>query len=512
MSPHRSLLEPCMKFIPASIVLGTFSLLVGSAAGAQASAAGPVAHSPAPHSPAAQANDLLRSLRASHGSVTTPMSVQYGGTYVLEGHLRKPHDTSEYNVLVTLTLRDNIVSWDSRMGAPGVPPASMTDRDIGVVTAAGVWSKGTKGWRPQSPGNGAAYAHTLGVFSPVALLAQATGAVADAADANRIELAMPRGERAIATLDPNTKTVAGIEWPRAHPRLGDVSDVVEFSGFEGRQGVLFPKEIAATAHEDGASYKMKLTLLPGPTAADIATLEEAGSLVPATPPVAEVKSSQLGPGLWAFTHSVADSRCVVMETGNGLLAFEAPVSSEVCEQIVDAIHAKFPGKPLKGLAMSHYHPHYTGGVRAFVAAGCDLYATPEMEAFLKTVLARPFARKPDRLQQSPREPVFHTVRGRLDVADSSSAVTMIDIGLRSQHTDEYTVFYFPKAKVLFQGDLGYVAPKGTLRVFPRGVGLDGALQPYNLDIATLVQSWPATDTPPLDWPVFVQAADKLARP
>ncbi|MBL9140664.1 MAG: hypothetical protein JNK53_02250, partial [Phycisphaerae bacterium] len=69
-----------------------------------------------------------------------------------------------------------------------------------------------------------------------------------------------------------------------------------------------------------------------------------------------------------------------------------------------------------------------------------------------------------------------------------------------------------KACVLFQGDLGYVAPKGTLRTFPRGSGLDGALQPYGLDIATLVQSWPASDTPPLDWSTFVKAVEKQARP
>jgi hypothetical protein len=89
---------------------------------------------------------------------------------------------------------------------------------------------------------------------------------------------------------------------------------------------------------------------------------------------------------------------------------------------------------------------------------------------------------------------------------------MIDIGLRSQHTDEYTVFHFPKARVLFQGDLGYAAPNGTLRIFQRGYGLDGALQPHHLDIATLVQSWPANVTPPLEWREFVLAADRAARP
>jgi glyoxylase-like metal-dependent hydrolase (beta-lactamase superfamily II) len=473
-------------------------------AGTGASQGATTAHSPANPSP------LLESLRRAHGEFRTPVSVQYGGSYTIEGHLRKPGETASYGVILTLTFRDGTVAWESRMGPSDAPAASLDNRETGVLTADGAFVRQGTTWRPQAPETSAGTAHTLGAVTPVSVLARAVSAESSAP--GRVQLADARGEIAVATLDPDTRTITALEWPRAHPRLGDISDTIAYEGFEGRSGILFPKEIVASAHEDGAHYTLRLRILPTPTSPDLDSLEAAAACRPVDPPKAEVRVEAVAPGLWAFIHSEADSRCLVMETADGLMAFEAPVSSAIGEQIVDAIQAKFPGRPLRGIVASHYHPHYTGGIRAFVAAGCDVYATPELEAFIRTLLARPFTRKPDRLARSPREPAFHAIRGRLDWQDAASAVTMIDIGLRSQHTDEYTVFHFPKARVLFQGDLGYAAPNGTLRIFQRGYGLDGALQPHHLDIATLVQSWPANVTPPLEWREFVLAADRAARP
>jgi glyoxylase-like metal-dependent hydrolase (beta-lactamase superfamily II) len=467
---------------------------------------------PAPVTAQPASSDLLLELRKAHGRLQAPISVQYGGTYELEGHLRRPGETSLFEVLATASYRDGAAAWESRIGPQGTPAASLGNPERGVLAAAGVFTTPSTNWRPQSPVNGEAYEHTLGALLPSAVLERALSATADPQNPARVTLTLPSARTAIATLDPTTRTIVAIEWPRAHPRLGDVSDTIAYEGFEGRRGVLMPKSIVARAHEDGARYTLRLSMLSMPTSPDIETLNAGGTLTAPVLPKVEVASSQVAPGLWQFTHSGADSRVLVLETAEGLMVFEAPVSSEVGEEFIAAIKRALPGKPLKALAVSHYHPHYTGGVRPFVAEGCTIYTTPQVEPYVRALATSPFTRAPDRLQRSPVAPTIQVVRGRLDMQDAAGAVAMIDIGLSSQHTDEYLVFHFPRAKVLFQGDLAYVAPGGTLRVMPRGTGLDGALQAHRLEIDTLMQSWPAKDTPPLPWKTFVEAADKVARP
>src|SRR5262249_34958072 len=104
------------------------------------------------------------------------------------------------------------------------------------------------------------------------------------------------------------------------------------------------------------------------------------------------------------------------------------------------------------------------------------------------IAARKFTIAPDRLARSHRTPTIELVRGRRDLGDALAA---IDIGKRSNHTDEYLLFYLPRAKLPYEGDLGWLTrPRRPLRARSRAAGILQTIDEQHLDVDRLVQSWP----------------------
>ncbi len=451
---------------------------------------------------------LLANLRTVHGALTDPMALVYTGTYEIEGHLGKPHQTMTLAAELVVSIRNGVVAWDSRLGPAGASGAALGNRERSVLSQWSVYTETNGKWQGQVPYDSPAAAHSVGALLPALVLETAVDPIQDPAAADVVRMKTNTGQPIYLRIDPTTSRIVEINWPRAHRRLGDIVDTIRYSDYEVRSGVLVPKTVEFLVYEDTSHYRGRLVLQPQQPAVDAEALNAAATLTPPKPFEPAVASELVAPGLWSFLHAEADARCMVMETDAGLMVFEAPLSSLTGEQLVDAIKARFPDKPLKAVAVSHYHPHYLGGIRAFVAAGCDVYTTPGVEPFVRELLANPFTQRPDRLQKSPRTPIIHVVRPSQELKDSSSAVVMLDIGQQSMHTEEYLIFYFPKSKILFQGDLGYVQPSGTLRIMGRASGMVAAAKQQGWDIATIIQSWPAHDAPAMAWETFVKAVEK----
>ena len=75
-------------------------------------------------------------------------------------------------------------------------------------------------------------------------------------------------------------------------------------------------------------------------------------------------------------------------------------------------------------------------------------------------------------------------------ADASNELVAIDIESRSNHTDHYLVFWLPRQKLLFEGDLGFFTVDGALRASSRAAGLLQAVDEAKLAPKTIAQSWP----------------------
>jgi hypothetical protein len=135
-------------------------------------------------------------------------------------------------------------------------------------------------------------------------------------------------------------------------------------------------------------------------------------------------------------------------------------------------------------------------MRALVADGAAVITTTGNAAFVRDFVRRPFTLQPDRLARGPREVHLTTFTDRFELADSTNRLVAVNIGARSDHTDEFVVFWFPRARLLFETEQGWVdGGDGKVRASGRARGFLKVLDDEKLDTQTLVQSWPMRGLP-----------------
>ncbi|MDJ0911858.1 MAG: MBL fold metallo-hydrolase [Woeseiaceae bacterium] len=97
---------------------------------------------------------------------------------------------------------------------------------------------------------------------------------------------------------------------------------------------------------------------------------------------------------------------IIVDTEDGLVIGDAPAGwvefhqlppadmvpglgvSGLSERFVDFLAEEFPDRPIRAVAITHAHDDHAGGARAFAAAGAEVYAPVEIEAFLEAALNR----------------------------------------------------------------------------------------------------------------------------
>jgi hypothetical protein len=284
---------------------------------------------------------------------------------------------------------------------------------------------------------------------------------------------------------------------KAHPRLGDVRDSVEYSYLAAGP---VPDSMTMTLYLRDSNWRLEQrtksftsepvadALLVPPAVLEPAPYSEEDETLGAVPPLRSIAS-----GLWSADLSDIDSRTLIVEFADHLAVIEVGIGSANGERIVDSVRRKWPGKPIRYVLFSHYHPSYTGGLRALVAEGATVVTTPGNEEFVRHVVALPFRIQPDRLVRQPRPVKIVTFADRYELADSTNRLVAINYGERSQHTDEFVLFWFPQQKVLFETEHGWVCSNGTLRAGRRAKGLLAWLGEQGLEVERFVQSFPMRD-------------------
>jgi glyoxylase-like metal-dependent hydrolase (beta-lactamase superfamily II) len=281
--------------------------------------------------------------------------------------------------------------------------------------------------------------------------------------------------------------------PWAHPRLGDVRDSIRYTWSEGD---VAPRELRMSLHERDQQWMMTERLLSWSSEATAESLLQAPAAFdpPSTTPetlVDEPKIVSLAPGIWSADMEDIDSRSLIVEFADYLAVIEIAVGSANGERIADAARRIWPQKPIRYAFFSHYHPHYAGGLRAMIAEDATVVTTPGNEAFVRGVAALPFTLEPDRLARTPRPLKVLTFPGRIEIGDSTNQLVAFNYGDRSQHTDEFAVFYLPRARLLFETELGWVRDdNGKLRAIRRAAPLLAWIDEQNLGVDRIVQSWP----------------------
>ena len=82
----------------------------------------------------------------------------------------------------------------------------------------------------------------------------------------------------------------------------------------------------------------------------------------------------------------------------------------------------------------------------------------------------------------------------MTVTDGEFEMKIYFIGEKSQHTNDYLIYYFPTEKLLFEDDLVKIAREGEVKkASGRQVGLYNAIMELGLKIDVIIQSWPVKD-------------------
>lgn len=193
----------------------------------------------------------------------------------------------------------------------------------------------------------------------------------------------------------------------------------------------------------------------------------------------------------------ANSRAVLVEFADFLLVIDAPLNSKHGERVIREARKIAPSKEVKYYAFGHHHPWYLGGVRPFIHKETTILTTPGTLPYLQFIATAPHTLGPDSLQMEPRP--LHTeliIDSHAVVSDGTFTMHIHHIGMRSAHTSDYLVFYFPSAKLLLQGDLAWIPKDGPVKkAGSRQAGLYHAIVARGLQVDTIVQSWPGGAEP-----------------
>src|SRR3989441_11950712 len=159
-----------------------------------------------------------------------------------------------------------------------------------------------------------------------------------------------------------------------------------------------------------------------------------------------LRLQELAPGV---QHVVGGSHnALLVEMSDHLIVFDAPVTDLQSKWIIDAAKAKYPGKPIRYLVLTHHHMDHSGGLRAYIAEGAALVVGQGAGEHFRKVLAAPYTRNPDIAARELSGAHIIEVSDKKVFSDGKREVSAYLTD--NPHSKAYLIGYVPDAR------LGYV--------------------------------------------------------
>jgi glyoxylase-like metal-dependent hydrolase (beta-lactamase superfamily II) len=179
---------------------------------------------------------------------------------------------------------------------------------------------------------------------------------------------------------------------------------------------------------------------------------------------------------------------LIVNMKDGLVVVDAPVDNGESAEVIKLAKAKYPGKPIKTLVLTHHHMDHTGGVREFAAEGATVIVPTPDKAYFEEAIKRPHTIEPDAQQKAQKPANVQEVKDTLSLKDDTVEINLYNIP--NPHVEGYLLVHVAKENVLFVTDL--ISPRGQIGRNPGTVAVGDALRKHNITNATIAGGHGAT--------------------
>lgn len=319
--------------------------------------------------------------------------------------------------------------------------------------------------------------------------------------------ALPRPIRLFVALDSNH--VSRLVTQENDYPCGDVEIVVAFSDWRRHDGLAMPyhvelrwegvvlhretrERIEVNPPLDEATFVLPETHPFDPAMAERGLINEqwihraTAMGAPISLDAGEVVALAITPDVVTMGGGIHHSLAIALESG--VVVVDPPQHEDRSLAVIEAVTARWPGKPISHLILTHHHYDHSGGIRAYAAIGAELIVAEGDRDFVTQCLGRSHTIRPDTLAATATRPTIRTVADNaLGLGGGAVEVHRIS----SPHSAENLVVYVAGPKLLFNADLfnpglvrpGVVPPPYWL-IFSRDFRRQ--IEALNLDIELLL--------------------------
>jgi glyoxylase-like metal-dependent hydrolase (beta-lactamase superfamily II) len=197
------------------------------------------------------------------------------------------------------------------------------------------------------------------------------------------------------------------------------------------------------------------------------------------PPGGSLKLVELAPNVQHVEGGTANNLIVAMK--DGLVIFDAPYGELQSRWVIDAAKAKYPGKPIKYLVMTHHHMDHSGGTRAFAAEGATVVVPQQAHAFFERMFKTQHEISPDALARNPRPTSVVDVKDAMSLKDDAITVNLYNIA--NPHVDGMLIAHLVEPNLLYVTDL--ISPRGQITRTPGTAAVGEALRKLSISGTTI---------------------------
>jgi glyoxylase-like metal-dependent hydrolase (beta-lactamase superfamily II)/dienelactone hydrolase len=289
-------------------------------------------------------------------------------------------------------------------------------------------------------------------------------------DDDVISFADPLGTRVRLYFDPRTHLLAKTETARDHPLMGATTSETSYSDYRAVGALRLPFKYLD--HSMGAptrSLQMAAIQLDAalPEAQFASPSQFAAVRHPPDTPLLEKVSESLylvrGPYNVMFSVFPQD-----------VVVFEAPMSTQYAEQILQLVRSVAGNKPIRCVVASHFHYDHLAGLAAFAAQRIPIVAPPDAKGTIERAMAlKGYA---PAIEVVSQQQVFDAGNVRARVYDFGPA----------PHVAQILGAYFPDEKLLYIADLLDVLTEELVIAGADAVPLRRKMRELGLDVQRFV--------------------------